>query len=51
MKEAILNGVTSFKYIDKIVYEWSKNGVRKRQAEEEKTLEEVFDYDWLHDNE
>jgi DNA replication protein len=51
LKEAILNGVTSFKYIDKIVYEWSKNGVRKRQAEEEKTLEEVFDYDWLDDNE
>ncbi|NLC48049.1 MAG: DnaD domain protein [Tenericutes bacterium] len=51
LKEAILNGVTSFKYIDKIVYEWSKNGIKKKQLEEEKSIEELFDYDWLEDNE
>ncbi len=44
LKEAILNNVRNFKYIDKIVYEWSKNGVKK-QIKEEK--EEMFDYDWL----
>ena len=44
LKEAILNNVRNFKYIDKIVYEWSKNGAKK-QVKEEK--EEIFDYDWL----
>ena len=26
LKEAIFNGVTSFRYIDKIIYEWEKKG-------------------------
>ncbi len=50
LKEAILNNVRSFKYIDKILYDWSKNGVKKRNNEE-KSLEEMFEYDWLDDNE
>ena len=50
LKEAIRNNVRSFKYIDKILYDWSKKGVKKR-VEEEKTLEEMFEYDWLDDNE
>ncbi len=50
LKEAILNNVRSFKYIDKILYDWSKNGSKKR-AKEEKTLEEMFEYDWLEENE
>ena len=50
LKEAILNNVRNFKYIDKIIYEWSKNGVKKR-VNEEKSLEEMFEYDWLDDNE
>ena len=50
LKEAILNNVRNFKYIDKIIYDWSKNGVKKR-VKEEKSLEEMFDYDWLDDNE
>ena len=51
LKEAILNNVRSFKYIDKIIYEWSKNGVKKK-IKEEKNKEEMFDYDWLdEDNE
>lgn len=48
LKEAILNGVTSFKYIDKIVYDWHKNGVKTKSNKKE---EEMFDYDWLEDNE
>ena len=50
LKEAILNNVRNFKYIDKIIYEWTKNGVRKR-VQEDKSLEEMFEYDWLDDNE
>lgn len=49
LKEAILNGVTNFKYIDKIIYDWSKNSVKQREKKE--TLEDLFDYDWLDDNE
>src|SRR5574344_11003 len=51
LKEAILNGVTSFKYIDKIIYEWTKNGAKKKNKEENEKLEDLFDYDWLEDNE
>ena len=50
LKEAILNNVRSFKYIDKIIYEWTKNGSKKR-VKEEGTLEDMFEYDWLDDNE
>lgn len=50
LKEAILNNVRNFKYIDKIIYEWSKNGTKKRIKKEE-TKEELFDYDWLDSNE
>ena len=53
LKEAILNNVHSFKYIDKIIYEWSKNGIKKRiKANEDNDDQvEVFDYNWLEDNE
>ena len=50
LKEAILNNVRNFKYIDKIVYEWSKKGI-KSKVKEEKSNTELFDYDWLEDNE
>ena len=50
LKEAILNNVRSFKYIDKILYDWSKNN-SKRKINDEKSLEEMFEYDWLDDNE
>ena len=50
LKEAILNNVRSFKYIDKIIYEWSRNGVKKR-FKEEKIIDDVIDYDWTSDYE
>ncbi len=50
LKEAILNNVRSFKYIDKIIYDWTKNGTKKR-VKDEGTLEDMFEYDWLDDNE
>ena len=48
LKEAILNNVRNFKYIDKIIYEWSKNGVKKR-FKEENTDYDMFDYDWTEE--
>ena len=55
LKEAVLNGVNNLKYIDKILYEWSKKGykkvsdIKRKNKKEEKV--ELFEYDWLDDNE
>lgn len=40
LKEAVLNGVTNLRYIDKILYEWSKDSGKKE-------FKPLFDYDWL----
>lgn len=58
LKEAVYNGVRSFRYIDKIIYEWSKKGfktmndVNNHLANKIKVTkqEELFDYDWLREN-
>lgn len=59
LRESIYNGVKSFRYIDKIIYEWGKKGFKtmddvknhiNNKARESKQ-EELFDYDWLDDNE
>lgn len=50
LKEAVLNGVRNFKYIDKIIYEWSKKDTKKR-VKEDKESDKMFEYDWLDDNE
>lgn len=56
LKEATFNGVSSLRYIDKILYEWKKKGyktvndVRKnniRRIKKEEKIE-IFDYDWLN---
>lgn len=56
LKEAVLNGVGNLKYIDKILYEWTKKGYRKasdvrrkKRVKEEDV--ELFEYDWLDENE
>lgn len=58
LKEAVYNGVFNLRYIDKILYEWSKKGYKtKEQIENAKinhkknkeNIKEVFDYDWLND--
>ena len=58
LKEAVYNGVNSLRYIDKIIFEWNKKGIKtkedvennnrqfKRKTEEQK--KELFDYDWLN---
>ena len=55
LKEAIYNGVTNLRYIDKILYEWKKKGIKSKKdiaivkKGEQSKNEEVFDYDWLNE--
>lgn len=58
LKEAVYNGVFKLNYIDKILYEWSKKGIKTKQdIEKEKTTfkskkeekKELYDYNWLED--
>ena len=54
LKEAVYNGVSNLRYIDKILYEWQKKGVKNKQdikvqKEAPKPKGEVFDYDWLNE--
>jgi DNA replication protein len=59
LKEATFNGVTSLRYIDKILYEWKKKGIkttldveasRKTFNNKKEEPKKLFDYDWLNDN-
>lgn len=65
LKEAVYNGVSNFRYIDKIIYEWGKKGFktmddvntymknrRESKSKDSKVDEkeqEILDYDWLDD--
>lgn len=54
LKEAVLNGVNSIRYIDKILFEWNKKGYKTaRDVVNNKTkedyVEEIYDYDWLNE--
>ncbi len=54
LKEAILSGVHNMRYIDKILFEWTKKGYKeasdiKRKPEKEEKIEEIYDYDWLNE--
>lgn len=55
LKEAVLNGVSNLKYIDKILHEWIKKGYTKASDAKKKKKKEVdsniFEYDWLDSNE
>lgn len=62
VREATYNGVSNLRYIDKILYEWSKKNIKtkedvlknknnfKEQKEEKEKLD-LFDYNWLEDEE
>ncbi len=58
LKEAVYNGVTNLRYIDKILSQWHKKGIKnendiKKEREirnKQKQKKEVFDYDWLNEN-
>ena len=63
LKEATYNGVSNFRYIDKILYEWGKKGfknmndvnnhLKKRDSKNSDNNENevLFDYNWLEDDE
>lgn len=56
LKEAILNGARSMRYIDKILMSWKENGYKKSKNTNDSNLEDttninLFEYDWLDDNE
>ena len=61
LKEATYNGAANLRYIDKILYEWKKKGIKtkedvekqRKQFQQKKELQtkELFDYDWLNERE
>lgn len=60
LKEATYNGVSNFRYIDRIIHEWNKKGIKTREDVAKNNIEfkknkiqkqELFDYDWLNDTE
>lgn len=60
LREATYNGVTNLRYIDKILHEWKKKGIRTskdveldKQNFNKKNNKKVnlIDYDWLNENE
>ena len=63
LKEAVYNGVNNLRYIDRILSEWSKKGIKtkedldkdkanfiKKKSINVETVEQS-DYDWLNDEE
>ena len=58
LKEAVYNGASNLRYLDKILSEWRKNGIKTEndiKIEKERRIKqppkkEVFDYDWLNEN-
>jgi DNA replication protein len=59
LKEATYNGVSNLRYIDKIICEWGKKGIKTKEDVENNRKQfknnnvnknkELFDYDWLND--
>ena len=58
LKEAVYNGATNMRYIDTILHSWKKKGYKTMEdvknnlvKDVENDDEEIFDYDWLNNNE
>jgi DNA replication protein len=62
LKEAVYSGVCNLRYIDKIIYEWGKKGIKTKEDVEKNRLKfkekqekkeklELFEYDWFEDGE
>lgn len=60
LKEAVYNGVNNLRYIDKILSEWAKKGIKTKEDLEQnkrsfnsskKEYPQEVDYDWLNDEE
>ena len=66
IKEVILSGVKSFRYIDRVLFDWQEKGYRsmndveiskkkntkapEKINQDNNSNEEYFDYDWLNDD-
>lgn len=61
LKESVYSGVCNLRYIDKIIYEWTKKGIKTHEDveknrrefksnQEKKEKLDLFDYDWLDDD-
>ena len=60
LKESVMNGARNLRYMDTILYNWDKEGVKtkadvenrkaKRRKQEDSKKVDVFDYDWLEEN-
>lgn len=59
LKEAVYNGANSFRYIEKILYDWRKKGYKNKEdimnakakyRESKKEVKDIFHYDWLNDD-
>ena len=55
LNEAIYNGVTNTRYINTILYEWRKKGINEvsdiKIKNKKETKKELFEYDWLNEDE
>lgn len=57
LKEAVFNGVTNLRYIDKIIRDWHKKGIKteedviadRKKFQTKKSDKKLFDYDWLNE--
>ena len=59
LREATYNGVSNFRYIDRIIHEWKKKGLKTKddviknnqefRNNKSKKKQELFDYDWLNE--
>lgn len=60
LKEATYNGVSNLRYIDKIISEWSKKGIKTaedveksrinfKKKKDNKPVNDILNYDWLND--
>lgn len=55
LKEAVFNGVSNLRYVDKILYEWNKKGIKtptdlnKKQPQKDEETVECYEYDWLNE--
>ena len=57
LKEAVFNNVNNLRYIDKIIRDWSKKGIKteqdvindRKKFESKKSNKKLFDYDWLNE--
>ena len=53
VKEASINGVNNLRYIDKILFDWGKQGIKNKdeiKQSKDNTKEEIYNCDWLNDD-